>query len=311
MSSMPTIPRLFRERYKKILGKEAGVFFDYCMKPLKKSVRVNTLKIDREECIELMNRRGWKIKQIPWYENGFWVEDKNEEQLGNTLEHFLGYYYVQEASSMIPPVVLQPEKRDFVLDMAAAPGSKTSQLAEMMSNQGCIVANDIQIQRIKVLRFNLEKLGVINTVVTRMDGRKFVKFRERFDKVLLDAPCSSEGIIRKDWKALSRWNIGFIREMSRLQKRLMDAAVSAVKKGGIIVYSTCTLAPEENEEVVDYAVRRYGVRVERISVKGLKARSGIVEWNGKRYDAEVKNCLRVWPQDNDSEGFFIARLVKE
>ena len=311
MSPMPNIPRLFRERYKKILGKEASIFFDYCMKPLKKSIRINTLKIDREKCIELISRRGWKIKQVPWYENGFWVEDKNEEQLGNTLEHFLGYYYVQEASSMIPPVVLEPEERDFVLDLAAAPGSKTTQLAEMMKNKGCIVANDINIQRIKVLRFNLEKLGVMNAVVTRMDGRKFVKFRERFDKVLLDAPCSSEGIIRKDWRALSRWNVGFIREMARLQKRLMDAAVAAVKKGGVIVYSTCTLAPEENEGVVDYAVSRYGLKVDKVKVKGLKARKGITEWEGKKYDDEVKNCLRVWPQDNDSEGFFIARLIKE
>ncbi len=310
MNNLPNIPRLFRERYRKILGREASIFFDYCMKPLKKSIRINTLKIDRDKCLDMIQRRGWKIKQIPWYENGFWVEDKSDEQLGNTLEHFLGYYYVQEASSMIPPVVLQPEEHDFVLDLAAAPGSKTSQLAEMMKNKGCIVANDIQIQRIKVLRFNLEKLGVINAVVTRMDGRKFAKFRERFDKVLLDAPCSSEGIIRKDWKALSRWNTRFIKEMARLQRRLIDAAALTVKKNGTIVYSTCTLAPEENEAVVDYAVRRHGLVVEKIKVKGLKAREGIVEWEGKVFDESVRNCLRVWPQDNDSEGFFVAKLVK-
>ncbi len=311
MTHKINVPRLFRERYRRILGDEVKTLVEYCLKPLRKSIRINTLKIEREKCLRMLEAKGWELKPVPWYENGFWVENRNEEQLGNTLEHFMGYFYVQEASSMIPPVVLQPEEGDFVLDLAAAPGSKTTQMAEMMRNKGCIVANDIQIQRIKILRFNLEKLGVINAVVTRMDGRRFIKFRERFDKVLLDAPCSSEGIMRKDWKAFSRWNIRFIKEMARLQKRLIDAAAVTLKRGDVLVYSTCTMAPEENEAVVDYAVRKHGLVVEKVKVRGLKARHGILEWEGQEFDKSVKNCLRIWPQDNNSEGFFVARLRKE
>ena len=303
-------PRLFRERYRRILGDEVKVLVDYCFKPLRKSIRINTLKIDVDECVKMLESKGWELKQVPWCSNGFWVENRNEEQLGNTLEHFMGYYYVQEASSMIPPIVLQPEEKDFVLDIAAAPGSKTTQMAEMMKNKGCIVANDIQIQRIKVLRFNLEKLGVINTVVTRMDGRKFIKFKERFDKVLVDAPCSSEGIMRKDWKAFSRWNIKFIKEMAKLQKKLVDAAAVTLKRGGVMVYSTCTMSPEENEAVVDYAVKKHGLVVEKVKVKGLKARHGITEWESQQFDESVRNCLRIWPHDNDSEGFFVANVRK-
>ncbi len=313
--SEPIIPRLFRERYRKILGNDVKKFIEYCKKPLTKSIRINTLKIEKERCIDLLEARGWKLKQIPWYENGYWVVDRGksieEEQLGNTLEHFMGYFYIQEASSMIPPVVLNPSKKDYVLDMAAAPGSKTTQMAEMMRNKGCIVANDVQISRLKILRFNIEKLGVMNAVVTRMDGRKFKKFKNRFDKVLIDAPCSSEGTIRKDWKVLSRWNIKVIKGMTSIQKRLLEAAVVCVKRGGTVVYSTCTLAPEENEAVIDYILRKFDdVDVEKVNLKGLKTREGITEWENREFDERVKFTARIWPQDNNTEGFFVAKLVK-
>ena len=304
------IPRLFRERYGKLLGKEKDKFIEYCIKPLRKSIRVNTIKIDVEECVKRLKGYGWDLKQIPWCETGFWVEYEGEEAIGNTLEHFMGYYYVQEAASMLPPIILNLDHRNFVLDIAAAPGSKTSQLAALMNNQGTIIANDVSVERIKILRFNLEKLGVLNTIVTRMDGRTFARYENKFDAVLVDAPCSSEGIIRKDWKALSKWSIKFIMGMSHLQKQLISAAITATKKGGTIVYSTCTLAPEENEEVIDFAIKNFGVEVDKITVKGLKARPGITEWEGKEYDAQVRRCLRIYPHDNDTEGFFVARLIK-
>ncbi len=303
------IPRLFRERYGKILGNEKKRFIEYCKKPLRKSIRINTIKADVEDVKRRLEEKGWSLSKIPWIENGFWISYPEGEALGNTLEHFMGYYYVQEAASMIPPLLLDVEN-DLVLDMAAAPGSKTSQIAEAMKNQGTIVANDVSIERIKVLRFNLEKLGVINTIVTRHDGRFFSKLKEKFDAVLLDAPCSSEGIIRKDWRALSKWSIKLIKSMSHLQKQLISSAIVATRKGGVIVYSTCTLAPEENEEVIDYAIKKFDVKVEKIRLKGLKFRKGITEWENKEYDKEVNKCMRIWPQDNDTEGFFVAKLIK-
>lgn len=304
------IPRLFRERYGKLLGREKDKFIEYCIKPLRKSIRVNTIKVSINECIERLKEYGWHLKQIPWCETGFWVEYEGEGAIGNTLEHFMGYYYVQEAASMLPPIILNPDQRDIILDIAAAPGSKTSQLAALMNNRGTIIANDISLERIKILRFNLEKLGVLNTIVTKMDGRNFARYENKFDATLVDAPCSSEGIIRKDWKALSKWSIRFIMGMSHLQKELISAAITATKKGGIIVYSTCTLAPEENEEVIDFAIKNFDVEVEKVTIKGLKARPGITQWEGKEYDVQVKRCLRIYPHDNDTEGFFVARLVK-
>lgn len=304
------IPRLFRERYGKLLGEEKDKFIEYCVKPLRKSIRINTIKIDVEKCVKRLEEYGWSLKQIPWCETGFWVEYGKDEQVGNTLEHFMGYYYVQEAASMLPPIILNPDKRDFVLDIAAAPGSKTSQLAALMNNQGTVIGNDVSVERIKILRFNLEKLGILNTIVTQMDGRLFSRFEEKFDSALVDAPCSSEGIIRKDWKALSKWSIKFIMDMSHLQKQLISAAITATKWGGTIVYSTCTLAPEENEEVIDFAIKNFGVEVEKVAVNGLKTRPGIREWEDKKYDSQVKRCLRIYPHDNDTEGFFVARLIK-
>lgn len=318
-------PKIFRERFNKMLGKnEAKIFFEYCSKPLRRSIRINTLKISREECIEILESKGWELENIPWYENAFYVKinresgdevdnkkANEEEKLGNELEHFLGYYYIQESASMLPPLAMDPGKDDFVLDLTASPGSKTSMIAQMMGNKGCIVANDLRLDRIKILRFNLDRLGVLNTVVTRMHGGKFIKFRERFDKVLLDAPCSSEGEIRRNWKTLSKWSIKFIESLSKLQKKLIDAAIIAARKKGTIIYSTCTLAPEENEEVVNHAIKKFNVGVERIDINGLKAREGIRAWNEKEYSKEVKKCLRIYPQDNDTQAFFLAKLIKD
>jgi len=307
------LPKEFKARYSKILGRENKRFLNYCMRPLRKSIRINTLKTDKEKCLKLLKNKGWKLTPIPWCNDGFWVDgEKIEEKLGNTLEYFMGYYYIQEASSMIPPAVLRPTERDFVLDIAASPGSKTGQMAQMMKNKGCIIANDVRIERLKMLKYNLEKLGVINTVVTKMDGRRFWKTNMKFDKILVDAPCSSEGTVRKNWKALSRWSPELIRYISNVQKHLLDSAVRCLKSNGILVYSTCTLAPEENEGVIDYVLKKYqDLDVVKVSLRGLKYREGLKEWDGREYDDRVTKCARIWPQDNDTEGFFVAKLVRK
>lgn len=309
------IPKDFKARYHRILGKENKVFLDYCMKPLRKSIRINTIKYPNAKKLAkvLSDKYGWNLKPILWFSAGYWIEndDVKEGVVGNTFEHFMGYYYVQEASSMIPPVVLDPKPHENILDMAAAPGSKTTQLCQMMDNKGSIVANDISIERIKALRFNLEKLGCLNVATIRSNGVALIKRKMRFDKVLLDAPCSSEGTIRKNWKVLSRWNVTYVKQMSREQKKLILAAFDILKPGGVLVYSTCTLSPEENEEVVDFLLnKRECARIEKIRVKGLKIREGIEEWEGKIYRSEVKKIARIWPQDNDSEGFIVAKIVK-
>ncbi len=309
------IPKDFKARYYKILGKENKVFLDYCIKPLRKSIRINTVKYpDYEELAHYLSETyGWDLKPIPWFYSGYWIEneDVKEGVLGNTFEHFMGYYYVQEASSMIPPVVLDPKPHENILDMAAAPGSKTTQICQMMNNKGSIVANDISIERIKALRFNIEKLGCLNVATIRSNGVSLPYKKMRFDKVLLDAPCSSEGTIRKNWKVLSRWSVSYVKQMSKEQKKLILAAYDVLKPGGVLVYSTCTLSPEENEEVVDFLLaNREGAYLEKINIPGLKIREGIDGWEGKVYNSEVKKVARIWPQDNDSEGFIVAKILK-
>src|SRR3989344_3378720 len=287
------IPSTFKARYSKLLGNENSEFLKYCQIPLRRSIRINTMKSSPSGVITRLEKKGYTFKPVPWMFDeklkqytGYWIEAKtSEEALGNSDEHFLGHFYVQEASSMIPPLVLNPKEHELVLDVAAAPGSKTTQMSEMMKNTGLIVANDPNIQRLKALMFNLEKAGAINVALSRMDGSKFSQSKIEFDKILLDAPCSAEGTVRKDWKVLSRWSEHLIKTLSRLQKHLILNVAKKLKVGGTLVYSTCTLAPEENEEVISALLERFpDFRVLPIDIKGVKTRAGVDEWDGKKYN---------------------------
>jgi len=189
MKNYPEFKEKFIERYSKLTNFKK--FKEYSLKQQDKSIRVNTLKITTPKLKSKLN--DFKLKKIPWCKEGFFISGSRTD-LGNLSEHGLGYFYIQEASSMIPPLVLNP-KDDLVLDMAAAPGSKTTQMAAMMKNSGVIIANDLDYKRIVSLNSNLQRCGVSNTVTTMMEGR-FLK-NYHFDKILLDAPCSGTGTIRK------------------------------------------------------------------------------------------------------------------
>ena len=296
-----------RERYKKIIP-DFDIFLDYLFRPLKTTLRINTLKAEREKILSLIS----DLNPIPlkWYRDGFITEE--EGKIGNHLAHFLGYIYLQEAASMIPIILLSPEQGEKILDLAAAPGSKTTQLAQFMNNRGLIVANDISIKRIKALSSNIDRTGVMNAVVISIDGRRIGKLLpEYFDKILLDAPCSAEGTLRKSREALYRWSENSIKRLSSLQKGLISSAFRCLKKGGVLVYSTCTFAPEENEEVIDFLLKKCdNVQIEESHFKNLKTRPGIDRWRDKKYTKEVEKCIRLYPQDNDTEGFFIAKVRK-
>jgi NOL1/NOP2/sun family putative RNA methylase len=286
----------FIKRYESLTDIEK--FKEYSLKLLRKSIRVNTLKTSVEEI-----KKRFKLTPIPWCKEGFWID---ELSVGNTLEHFLGYIYLQEAASMIPPLVMEP-KDETVLDMCASPGSKTTQIAALMKNKGFIVANDVSIKRLKPLSINLQRCGVSNTIITFMQGRFF---RKKFDKILVDAPCSGTGTIRKSLKTLDWWNVNFIKQMAGIQRQLLETAFNNVKEGGVIVYSTCSLEPEENEGVVDFLISKYdNVKVEKFNLNIKKGKT-IEEFEGRVYNSEVKKCLRIWPQDNDTEGFFVAKIRK-
>jgi len=307
---------LFLERIRLMLGDETEKYLKSLEREPFKSIRVNTLKIDVNELKERLAKKGWKIEQ-PFDSFPQALRIKSNlfpGELGKAIEHQLGYYYAQELASMMPPIALAPEKQDIILDLCAAPGSKTTEIAMILENQGTIIANDIRPDRIIALTSNLERCGVSNTIVTRMNGiilcRKLAEKGFFFDKILVDATCSGEGIIRSDPDAMKIWNVNMIKKYSSMQKRLLSEALSCLKPEGILVYSTCTHAPEENEEVIDFAIKKFNVRVQDMKLP-LKTRQGITEWKGRKFDEQVKRCARIWPQDNDTEGFFIAKMKKQ
>jgi len=307
----------FVNRMEVLLGKNgAKEFFDISYTKTPSSIRCNTLKISVEELKNRLENYGWKLKQpFKEFPEVMIIESKIKPgELGKTKEHLLGYYYVQEISSMLPMLALKPEAGDFILDLCASPGSKTTQAAAMMKNKGTIIANEISMGRIGILNTNLERCGVMNSIVTRKEGvalcERFLKKTQfKFDKILVDAPCSGEGTLRKSPKTFLMWNQNMIKKIARTQRKLAEAALRILKVGGTMIYSTCTLAPEEDEMIIDYLIRNFDIEVEKILLP-LKFRCGVCEWESKELSSEVQKCLRLYPQDNNTDGFFVAKIKK-
>ncbi|MGQ9720815.1 MAG: NOL1/NOP2/sun family putative RNA methylase [Candidatus Jordarchaeum sp.] len=300
----------FFERYEEIDCSKS--FLEYMLKPLRQSIRVNVLKVSGKDVLENLGKN-FDFKPVPWCTEGYFIYPKrgfSEVIISNTIEYQLGLIFVQEASSMIPPVVLEVKPGQFVLDMAAAPGGKTTHIGMYMKNKGCLIANDIKKNRLNILILNIQRSGILNAWVTGKDGRFFKRFENRFDRVLLDAPCSNVGMIRKNFKYLKVWRKNIVESQSRLQKEMILAGYQALKPEGIMVYSTCTLEPPENEEVIDYLVSKTNANVIETNLP-LRKTKPFTEFEGKKFDNQVKKCLRIHPQDNDTEGFFVAKIVKE
>jgi len=294
----------FIERYSNITDWQE--FKRYSLSFLRKSIRVNTLKSSTDEIKKRLSP-DWRLERIPWCKEGFWIKGDRRD-IGNLKEHSLGYIYVQEAASMIPPIVLDPKPGEIVLDIAAAPGSKTTQIAQYMENKGIIVANDVAHDRLASLGVNVQRCGVTNAVLTMKRGQQIKNIE--FDKILVDAPCSGTGTIRKSVKTVYTWNPDMVKRMAAEQKKLICHAFSLLKEGGTMVYSTCTMEPDENEGVIDFFLsKNEDARIMPIKLN-IKRSEPITEFEGNQYNPEVKKCLRIWPQDNDSEGFFVCKIIK-
>ncbi|MFH1590025.1 MAG: RsmB/NOP family class I SAM-dependent RNA methyltransferase [archaeon] len=299
----------FVERYKELLGKDYDKFMKYSFSYIRKTIRVNTLKTTVAKIKKSMSK-DWKLTAVPWCKEGFWIEYKVGKRfdIGNTPEHQLGHIYVQDAASMIPAIVLDPKPGERVLDMCAAPGSKTTQIAQYMNNKGVLVANDSNGKRLSALGINMQRCGVSNTIITHQQGSYYRKLE--FDKILVDAPCSATGTIRRSMKSLAMWSPGLVRKMCSIQKPLIEAGFMGLKKGGTMVYSTCTQEPSENEGMVSWLLSRHpDVKLEEIKLD-IKKNKPIMEFEGEKFNPEVKKCLRIYPFDNDTEGFFIAKIKK-
>ena len=309
MHSNVYLPTEFLSHVESFLPDELNMedFISACQRPLRKSIRVNTLKVTVEDFRRQAAQKQWQLTPIPWCEEGFWIDaDESRVPLGNTAEHMAGLFYIQEASSMLPPSALFDDSAtsfEAVLDMAAAPGSKTTQIAALMGNDGVLVANEYAASRVKVLHANIERCGVRNAAMSNYDARVFGGWLpEQFDAILLDAPCSGEGTVRKDPDAMKNWSLSSTQEIAQTQKDLIESAFHALKVGGSLVYSTCALSPEENQNVAHHLKETFGDAVEFVSLSNLFPQAD------KATTAE--GFLHVFPQTYDSEGFFIAKFHK-
>lgn len=282
-------------------------FIAACQRPLRRSIRVNTLKISIDDFLTLVSPYNWQLTPVPWCAEGFWIERDDEDAvpLGSTAEHLSGLFYIQEASSMLPVAALFAEGNtpERVMDVAAAPGSKTTQIAARMGNHGAILANEFSASRVKVLHANISRCGIQNVALTHFDGRVFgAALPEAFDAILLDAPCSGEGVVRKDPDALKNWSVESNLEIAATQRELIDSAFHALRPGGTLVYSTCTLNRDENEDVCLWLKAQYPDAVEFLPLNDLFATADEA--------ATPEGFLHVFPQIYDCEGFFVARLRK-
>lgn len=298
------------KRYLEMFGKEETVkLLEANEQKLIPSLRCNTLRIDEEDFVTLFTKKRFVLEKISGISYGYRVI-KTPFPLGATNEYLLGFYFLQSEASMIPVQVLDPNPGEMILDLAAAPGGKTTQIAQFMKNKGVIVAIDINRKRIKSLRSNLSRCGVYNALIIRMDGRQISDLGLQADKVLLDAPCTGEGLIPRDPTRKTSRELKDILYVAELQKSLIDGALACLKPGGSLVYSTCAMAPEENEFVIDHALKNEDIHVKKMDFnRGSPAFTGVIF--GETLHPSIKEARRLYPHKDGTEGFFICKLQKD
>ncbi|MDS0292701.1 RsmB/NOP family class I SAM-dependent RNA methyltransferase [Halogeometricum luteum] len=304
------------ERYAPLVDDEEA-FLAACDRPLPSVVRVNGIKATAERARSALDAEGVGYEVTDWHPG---ILKMDERGPGTTWPYFHGWLHGQEEVSALPALALDPDPGDVVWDACAAPGSKTTQLADLMDDRGILIGNDNNLGRLSALRHNAERLGVSNLVVTNQDARNYSlkPFGEgiddsaaidAFDRALVDAPCSCEGTIRKNPDALDRWTMDHVHSVAGIQKGILRRAVQATRPGGTVVYSTCTFAPEENEAVLDHAVEEEDCElVGWDAPENFETVPGVTEWDGEEYDSSVELAHRVYPHHNDTGGFFCAKL---
>ena len=266
-------------------------------------IRVNTLKISKADLVSRLLSKGFELKSTVMPE--VLAVKKAPLPTGATSEYLLGHYYIQDLSSCMAVDALDIAAGQVVLDVAAAPGGKTTFLAQKMNNSGAIIALEPNGRRARSMSFNLARCGVYNTCILKTDGLFAGKFEMKFDRVLLDAPCSCEGVIAKDPTRKLSHTPQDVDYCSRMQERLIEAVASTVKPDGIMVYSTCSFAPEENEMVVNRLLQNFGnITVEPVAYGS----SGLTRFGDLKFDGQLKYAHRLYPHLDDTTGFFIARL---
>lgn len=302
------LPVEFQIKMKHLLGEEYENFLNSYENNRSQGLRVNTRKVQSEDELELLKRR-FELTKVPWAKEGFYYSKRVRP--GRHPLHEAGLYYIQEPSAMAPIELLDILNDDRVLDLCAAPGGKSTQAAVRLHGRGFLVSNEIHPARAKILSQNIERLGIGNAVVTNESPDKLSKhFTEFFDKILVDAPCSGEGMFRKDETARNQWSPDHVVLCAARQQQILDKAAAMLKPGGKMVYSTCTFSPEENEGSIHHFLNRHPeFSIEQgQNLPGLS--KGRPEWaeDGRK---ELCETFRIWPHHTEGEGHYMAVLKKE
>lgn len=303
---MMQLPSKFTEKFTALLKDEAQAFFDTYHEQKMSGIRVNPLKITETQFQHLSP---FSLEKIPFVENGFYYQPE-KDQPGKHPYHHAGLYYIQEPSAMFVAAQLSPIPGEKVLDLCAAPGGKTTQLAGLMGQKGILVANEINSKRAKALSENIERLGITNALVTNETPERLAdRFQGYFDKILVDAPCSGEGMFRKDEEAIRFWSEDHVQACVRQQKNILDAAYTMLKEGGTLVYSTCTFSPEENEQSIESFLEKYP-ELQLVPIDHQEGiQPGRPKWS-KRQSVDLKKTARLWPQYLKGEGHFVTKIRK-
>jgi NOL1/NOP2/sun family putative RNA methylase len=269
----------------------------------RRAIRINSMNVKKTNALaQRLRSIGMKLERVPFLDQGYWVLE-SKFSVGATSEYLLGLYSIQEAAAQVPVTLFTELENKTVLDACAAPGGKTVQLANSMHNAGAIVALDVRSQRLRALANQLERCRVKNTVVYSLDARRVSQLKVRFDHILLDMPCSGNFAADKNW--FNRRTIRDVERNASLQREILAEAARVLRDDGELVYSTCSLEPEENELNIDWAVKNLGLRVEKINCHG---HNGLTYVLGKSLNGSLKECRRIWP--GQTQGFFVCKLKR-
>jgi len=267
------------------------------------AVRINNNYTEPEKLLTRLKNSGIILEKIPFLKNGYWVT-KSKVSVGATAEYLLGFYSIQGAASQIPASLFTKIKGKKVLDACSAPGGKTVQLSNLMGNTGLIVALDVNKRRLRALSNHLERCHISNAIVYLLDARQSLLLNLKFDRILIDAPCSGNFTMDKNW--FNRRTFKDIKQNTRLQREILVKCVDCLGDHGEIVYSTCSLEPEENELNMDWAITNLNLKIEKIDCYGEKGKINIF---GKKLNNTITRCRRIWP--GKTQGFFVCKLRKK
>ncbi|MCE5170992.1 RsmB/NOP family class I SAM-dependent RNA methyltransferase [Paenibacillus profundus] len=283
-SPLPQLPQHYIQQMEQLLGQEADAFLHSYDAQRAFGLRVNSVKWEHHAAARELTTQQFQLRSVPWCEEGFYYDEHSRP--GKHPYHAAGLYYIQEPSAMSAVALLDPQPGEFILDLAAAPGGKSTQIAGRMRGEGVLVANEIHPQRAKILAENIERMGIANAIVTQADPHSLAaRFPLAFDRIMLDAPCSGEGMFRKDPSAIEEWSPLHVEACAARQWDIIQAAVTMLKAGGTIAYSTCTFNRRENEDIVE-------------------------KWLAAYPEFQLVRTERIWPHLAEGEGHFVAVFQK-